>query len=292
MTHEHVTDFAQELVKMAMATTRVPQLEQDLSTAKADINGYLATIQRLELKLIDRAQQIETLQSTIRQLEVSRDDAELRFLECDDAKGTLVRVLEGLIGEAKGVLMAIAPVPEPTTAPVAEPTQPRDTFQGVKSEQDRIDDNLPPTWHTDIPLQDGPLSPPIGSEEWSKQYRAETETMNPFVNTEPQSSEGGPATASPSADAYSSEGTEGSVPVDPTANSQPNTTSSVINEDLSQTAEVMTVSKQIDASTEGVSVPSDPTVASPGSLTNSPASASSPPVAIPTDAALLDWMPF
>ena len=140
MTHEHVTDFAQELVKMAMATTRVPQLEQEVRTLRNENNHNLDTIQRLELKLIDKEARIESLQSTIRSLEVSRDDAELRFLECDDAKGTLVRVLEGFMADAKGVLQAIAPVAEAVT----EPTLPRNTFQGVK---------------TDYPLQDGPLSP-------------------------------------------------------------------------------------------------------------------------------------
>lgn len=148
MSTHSVSDFAASLVEMAEATRRLPLVEAELQNAKDMIQGNLDRIQNLELRLIDRANEITALQSTIRQLEVARDDAELRFLECDDAKSTLERVLRGLIGEAQGVLEAIRPLP---VAPVAAPdtvvtgTPNIDSQTNIpdKSEQDRIDDNLP-----------------------------------------------------------------------------------------------------------------------------------------------------
>jgi hypothetical protein len=113
MTKEHATDFASELVRMAQAMTRLPEVEADL----ADITKYNdelhGTIQRLELKLIDRNADITTLRTKVRELEVSRDDAELRFLEADDAKDTLVRILDNLGKDILGALQAVAPVPMP-----------------------------------------------------------------------------------------------------------------------------------------------------------------------------------
>jgi len=142
MTREHATDFASELVRMAQAMTRLPEVETELLKAYEDIEAYAKSVQRLEIKLIDRNSEIETLHQTIRQLEVSRDDAELRFLEADDAKGTLVRVLDNLGKDILGALQAVQPLTKPTedgeleSRPTSASTVPS-TFDTTQTELSR-----------------------------------------------------------------------------------------------------------------------------------------------------------
>ena len=118
MTHS-VNDLASSFVEMAKAYERLPEVERELTTAKSAIDDHLDTIQRLELKLIDKENVISDLQTRIQTLEVARDDAELRFLECDDAKSTLVRTLEVIRSDIDSVLQAVTPLPQ--EPPKAEP---------------------------------------------------------------------------------------------------------------------------------------------------------------------------
>jgi hypothetical protein len=117
--HTHVNDLASSFVAMAAAYERLPQLEHEIRSLKQAHEVDLDTIQMLELRIIDLKNEIETKNASIRALEVSRDDAELRFLECDDAKASLVRAVQAMLGEGQGILQAIMPVPEPTPEPVA-----------------------------------------------------------------------------------------------------------------------------------------------------------------------------
>src|SRR5216684_1848944 len=116
MTNERVTDFASELVQMAMAMKRVPELEATIESQATAIESYAKQVQRLELNAIDRKNEIDTLHALVRKAEVERDDAELRFLESDDVASTLRRHLSHVIGEAEGVLAAC----EPAKAPASE----------------------------------------------------------------------------------------------------------------------------------------------------------------------------
>jgi hypothetical protein len=139
MTGDHITGFASELVQMAQAMARVPQLERDLNDANTQVEAYAKQVQRLEMKLMDRASEIETLKAAKTAAEVERDTAEHMFLEADDAKGTLVRVLDSLGKDILGALQAAMPIAKPTAEPVIQPPaevhvlEPRDTFQGVRS---------------------------------------------------------------------------------------------------------------------------------------------------------------
>jgi hypothetical protein len=130
MTNHSVNDLASSFVEMAKAYERLPQVEAELAGDKNTISILQDTIQRLELKLVDRTNTINDLGTTIHNLEVARNDAELRFLEADDAKTTLVRVLESFGKDIHGALVAVAPVPEPVLvepqANVLEPPLPFD----------------------------------------------------------------------------------------------------------------------------------------------------------------------
>lgn len=116
----HVENFVHSLVEMAKAMETLPTVQHELAEAHKIIEHQRETIQRVELKLLDRAAEINDLQSTIRGLEVSRDDAELRFLEADDIASTLKNALRDVMAKIDGTLKAVEPILPPTTI-VEEP---------------------------------------------------------------------------------------------------------------------------------------------------------------------------
>src|SRR5882762_1464169 len=97
-------NFIKEISDAYQALERVPQLEVQLQDQEAVIKRQVETIQRLELKLIDASAYTESLNASIRTLEVARDDAEYRFLEADDKITHLVGFLKDQ-GEAAAKLM-------------------------------------------------------------------------------------------------------------------------------------------------------------------------------------------
>jgi hypothetical protein len=199
MTNERVSDFASELVQMAMATQRVPKLEADLAAVQRDNSDLYDTVQRLELRLLDRNTEIDRLNATIRQLEVSRDDAELRFLECDDAKSTLARTLEGFRQEIAGVLQAIAPIPEPQPVTVVPEAMPL-VDGSLSSPFATIDD--PVQFSGSSSSADTTTSEPETGQSESPLPVAIHPTSEDTVATE-ASSASAPSIATPSADATS-----------------------------------------------------------------------------------------
>jgi hypothetical protein len=95
---------------MAQAMEQLPQVREELRDTQDRLNAALATVQRLELKLMDRAADIDTLNLTIRNLEVSRDDAELRFLEAEDRTEKALAFVRSTFGNAGQLLQALEPV--------------------------------------------------------------------------------------------------------------------------------------------------------------------------------------
>ena len=115
-----VHNFVTDLVEMAKATERLPYAEQELSEARQEITAKADTIQRLELKLMDRANEITNLHARIRDLEVSRDDAEFRFLEAEDRTNRALDFIKTTFGNAGSLIQALEP-PKPEPVPVQEP---------------------------------------------------------------------------------------------------------------------------------------------------------------------------
>lgn len=114
-----VTNFAASLVEMAKAMERVPTLEMEINFANDRINGKDLQITDLEVSLEASRRYAASLEQRCHDLEVSRDAAELRFLEADDVVATIKSVLRRTMEDADSALKAIEPVVDPT--PVAEP---------------------------------------------------------------------------------------------------------------------------------------------------------------------------
>lgn len=113
----HVGNFVQDLVEMAKATEQLPQVQADLADAHITINNQLATIQRLELKLMERANEINGLHSKLTAAEVARDNAETMFLECDDKLSAFRRLVKGFATDVGDLVSAQEPTPEVKAEP-------------------------------------------------------------------------------------------------------------------------------------------------------------------------------
>lgn len=119
----NVGNFVHDLVEMAKAMETLPQVEAELSQAKAETEILRQTVAAREEAILRYKAEIETLHETIRKVEVERDSAETMFLELDEkvhtvlgnaaSIGVLVEGVKGLLDPPKPI-----PVPEPTPEPV------------------------------------------------------------------------------------------------------------------------------------------------------------------------------
>lgn len=105
-------NFVNDLVMMAKAYEELPGVKQELSTAQNELADAWGTIQRLELKLIERANEIDALNAKVRTVEVERDHAETMFLETDDKLNALRRVIAGFTAEVSALGKASEPQAE------------------------------------------------------------------------------------------------------------------------------------------------------------------------------------
>lgn len=104
----HVNGFVNDLVAMAKAMEELPQREQELAEARAEIERMRQHTQGLELNIAGYKADIEGLNARNHKLEAERDDAELRFLECEEQLGSYTKVIREL---ASGLGMVDKPEP-------------------------------------------------------------------------------------------------------------------------------------------------------------------------------------
>lgn len=108
--HERHMSFAADLVEMARAVEELPLVRNELAEARNELERARDTITSRELRIIDLKTEVDDLQAKLRNAEVARDDAELRFLEADDATAKVRAWMVSLAG-----LLAI-PQPQPNTS--------------------------------------------------------------------------------------------------------------------------------------------------------------------------------
>jgi hypothetical protein len=261
-------NFVHSLVEMAKAYDTLPSVEHALSEARHEIDHKSNTIQRLELKLMDRASEIDSLHAEIRRLEVARDDAELRFLESDDVASTLKGILKKLVGDAQGVLKAVEPpLPEPTPIEPFSPTTSSSDPVEVKTEvTDPIAAQVASTSTTTTTTEPiGSTDPVYPAPDLGQSATTPTTLDQPSApNVAISEAQSSPASASSPNKGVSVQANP-TTPVETPTDAIPPQTS----------AETTTVSPTTPIPTDGVSVPSDPTVSS----TTTPIPAQVPPVA-------------
>jgi hypothetical protein len=117
----HVGNFVQDLVEMAKAVEELPKVQEALDIANSTIELYAKQVQEREIAIIGYKEEIERHLSTIRSLEVARDDAELRFLEVEERISHAL-AHAGSMAAHMGTLMATLdpPKPQPTALPYTD----------------------------------------------------------------------------------------------------------------------------------------------------------------------------
>lgn len=111
-------DFIGSLVEMAEAYRELPKVQAERNELLEQLNQYSATIQRLELKLLERSNEIALLHSRIRELEVSRDEAQFHALEADDRTARALDFIKATFGNAGTLIQALEPPREASNQPV------------------------------------------------------------------------------------------------------------------------------------------------------------------------------
>src|SRR5216684_2007990 len=112
MSNGNGISFVHDLVAMATAADKVPQLEARIAELEEIKAGYETGFVEKEKQLIDHLNAHDETKARLHNAEVARDDAEMRFLEADDAKLAAVRAMRVVIGEAETFIKAVTPVEE------------------------------------------------------------------------------------------------------------------------------------------------------------------------------------
>jgi hypothetical protein len=245
-------NFVNDLVMMAKAFEELPTVKAALEAKSHDFDVAQQMIQRLELRLIDAKNEIDAAHAATRKAEVERDHAETMFLETDSKLDQAKAVLNTLIGNAGSFLQAVEP---PKPEPVAEPEP--TPGQSAVGESTASDTTAPAS--AEAASQTGNAG--VGSEptatEQGQREGGPTAPLQEASHSQPSSA---PDVGDVSAESVASS-TMGESATDPIHQQFPNTSASP---DGSTATDAPTA----DASSEAVSVPTDPTQATESSSTN------------------------
>jgi len=108
MTHEHVSSLVTDLVHMAEATKRLPEIQRELDEARRRTFEDGERIARLELRLRDMQDERDALQAKLRSVEAERDDAGFRQLEAEDKIAHLRSVAESFVSDLGNAFAALS----------------------------------------------------------------------------------------------------------------------------------------------------------------------------------------
>lgn len=105
-------NFVNDLVMMAKAYEELPGVKADLDAANTQIEAYARQVQNLEMRLIDRANELDAAHAATHKAEVERDHAETMFLETDDRLNAFKRLVSAFQTDVGMLTAAAEPVVE------------------------------------------------------------------------------------------------------------------------------------------------------------------------------------
>lgn len=123
-TDNTVNSLASSFVAMAHAFEELPKVQAELADERTKLVDALNTIQRLELRLIDRAHELAEAHAATQKAEVQRDHAEEMFHEADDRANAFKRLFTSLQTDISALVKASEPPVEPVVQPIEAITQP------------------------------------------------------------------------------------------------------------------------------------------------------------------------
>lgn len=150
-----MNNFFEEMLEAAKAREALPHVQAELEQAQDMIQKQGSVIAAREQSILSLKAEVERLNEAVRQAEVSRDDAELRFLELDEKAGATIRALDSIIFAASATRDSLAP-PAPTPVPTPVAVQSEEQVSGVSVSTDPINASL------DAPSQTADAIPPAG----------------------------------------------------------------------------------------------------------------------------------
>lgn len=125
MSPHAVNSFVSDLVTMAQAMERLPQIEHELSAANAEVHDWKARYDLLALDLEQSRSYATKLEAAVHDAEVAKDAAETMFLQADDRTMRAVEFIKAQFGAAGSLIQALEPE---RAKPVAEETVREETL--------------------------------------------------------------------------------------------------------------------------------------------------------------------
>lgn len=184
MSPHAANSLVHDLVQMAQAMEQLPQVQAQLDRVNGDLEHAFATIQRLELKLLDRANQIDTLNASLRAAEVAKDAAETMFLEADERTQRALDFIKATFGNAGSLIQALEPPkPEPKPINIAN--------EALAHTEEQMPPAVPEGLHSEGPKSEGTVVQVpdyIKEPVWDEPNVAEP--LNPFANEAPTAEAG------------------------------------------------------------------------------------------------------
>ena len=129
MSPHAVNNFVSDLVLMAQAMEKLPQVQADLADTKHELNAAYDIVQDRELRILDLKTEVEALQAKLREAEVAKDQAETMFLEADDRTSRALEFIKASFGAAGSLIQALEPPRE------VEPTPSKPEHIGLTDSQ-------------------------------------------------------------------------------------------------------------------------------------------------------------
>lgn len=118
-------NFVHSLVEMARAMEELPLVQAECERLRQATTEQSIMIASREQSILRLKSEIEGLQANVRDAEVSRDDAELRFLELDEKAGKVLHLLASITPTVVSAADLLSPPkPEPVLEPVQAQPQP------------------------------------------------------------------------------------------------------------------------------------------------------------------------
>lgn len=201
MTGHQINSLVGDLVAMAQAMERLPQVEAELANA----NHAIALLESDKQSLWDDLEQSKkynaSLEQKVHDAEVAKDAAETMFLEADDRTARALDFVKAQFGAAGSLIQALEP---PRVEPVVEQTVREEIILSeVKPIQtDSIGREIDPDWkqdkaETSLLLPQGQSEPDPTSVEHSNTDTLTEQSLTSDASQAPSPSWADPSTPKP-----------------------------------------------------------------------------------------------
>lgn len=120
MSPHAVNNFVSDLVLMAQAMEKLPQVEQSLRIANEFLEMERETVKARDADIAQAKAYASTLEQRLHDAEVAKDAAETMFLEADERTSRALDFVKTVFGSAGSLIQALEP--PRTTEPVVEQT--------------------------------------------------------------------------------------------------------------------------------------------------------------------------